>query len=113
MYIYIMCFIDLQKGLQKAYDSVDRGLPRKVLTHFGVSAKMPAVILQLDDDVWACVRTDDGVHSEWFDVTQGLRQGCALSPLMFNLFFAAAIYVVLVRFSVDVDIEGLPVPLPR
>ena len=49
----------------------------------------------------AGVRTDDGEHSESFDVTQGQRQGCGLSPLMFNVFFAAVIHVVLVRVSED------------
>ena len=52
----------------------------------------------------ARVCTDDGEHSEWLDVTQGLRQGCVLSPLRFNVFFAAAIHAVLVRFSEDPDI---------
>ena len=53
-----MCFIDLQK----ADDSVDRELLWKVLLHFGVPAKMLAVIRQFHDGMRARVRTDDGEH---------------------------------------------------
>ena len=78
-----MCFIDLQK----VYDSVDRELLWLVLARFGVPEKMLSVIRQFHEGMR--VRTDDGERSEWFDVTQGLRQGCVLSPLLSNFFFAA------------------------
>ena len=39
-----------------------------------------------------------------FNVTQGLRQGCVLSPLLLNVFFVDAIHAVLVLFSEDPDI---------
>ena len=73
-----MCFIDLQK----AYDTVDRTLLWQVLTRIGVPPQMIAIIQQFHDGMNACVRPDDVVCSDWFDVEQGLRQGCVLSPLL-------------------------------
>ena len=92
-----ICFIDLQK----AYDTVDRTLLWQVLTRIGAPPQIIAVIQQFHDGMRACVRPDDGVCSDRFEVEQGLRQGCVLSPLLFNIFFAAVLTVVLQRFSVD------------
>ena len=61
-------------------------------------------IRQFPDGMRACVRSDDGRCSEWFEVAQGLRQGCVLSPLLFNAFFASIFFVVLERFSKDAGI---------
>ena len=90
-----MCFIELQK----AYDTVDRTLLWQVLTRIGVPPQMIAIIQQFHDGMRVCVRPDVGVCSDWFEVDQGLRQRCVLSPLLFNIFFATVLTVVLQRFS--------------
>ena len=90
------CFIDLQE----AYDTVHRTLLWQVLTCIEVAAQMIAVIQHFHDGMRACVRPDDGVCSDWFEVEQGLRQGCVLFPLLFNI-FAAVLTFVLKRFSED------------
>ena len=92
-----ICFIDLAK----AYDSVDRVLLWEVLARFGIPPRMIKVIRMFHDGMRARVQLDDGDFSAWFNVCQGLRQGCVLSPLLFNIFFAVVIIVVLQRFAED------------
>ena len=41
----------------------------------------------------ARVQLDDGDFSTWFNVCQGLRQGCVLPPLVLNILFATAIII--------------------
>lgn len=69
-----MCFEDLQK----AYDSVDRSLPWKVLAWYGVHAKIIAIIRQFPYGMRTCVRFDEGEFSEQFpDVgLRGANRAC-------------------------------------
>ena len=90
LYVY---FIDLTK----AYDSVDRTLLWTVLARFGVTHNLISVIRQFHGGMRACVWLDDRVCSGWFAVEQSLRQGCVLTPLLFNIFFAAVINVACTR----------------
>ena len=92
-----ICFINLAK----AYDSVNRVLLWEVLARFGVPPRMIKVIRMFHDGMRIRVQLDDEDLSAWFNICQGLRQGCVLSPLLFNIFFAAVIIVVLKRFAED------------
>ena len=104
-----LCFIDLTK----AYDSVDRTLLWNALARFGVPPRMLAVICQFHNGMQACVRLDDGECSDKFEVGQGLRQGCVLAPLLFNMFFTAVLRVAEKRFLVDAAITDNVVQLQR
>lgn len=42
------------------------------------------VIIALYKDVKFCVRLN-WFDSHWFDIKRGLKQGCTLSPMMFNI----------------------------
>ena len=69
----------------KAYDRIDRWLLWHKLSRIGIDGKMLRSLKSLYENVTCTVR-GNGVHSEWFDVNTGLKQGCVLSPLFFNAF---------------------------
>ena len=75
-----MCFIDLQK----AYDSVAREVSWVALARFGVSDKMLTAIRQFLEGMRARMRTGDGEHSEWFDVTQGCGKDMCCHPFLIS-----------------------------
>ena len=75
-----------------------------MLARVGVAEKMLTVIRQFHEGMRAHVRTDNVEHSEWFDISQGLRQGFVLSSLLSKVFFAAVTHAVLARFSEDPEI---------
>ena len=75
------CFIDLRK----AYDSVNRAHLWRILQQYGI----PTKIIQLLRDL--LYGTEAAVHmygskSDWFGVHTGVRQGCVIAPLLFNVF---------------------------
>lgn len=51
--------------------------------------------------LWARVRMDDAELSNWFEVAQRLPRPSVMSPLVFIIFFAAVLDIVLKPFSED------------
>ena len=71
--------------LEKAYDRIDRDAMWCVLHMYGVNGKLLNAVQSLYERSEACVRVCRE-ESEWFEVSVGLRQGCVMSPWLFNLF---------------------------
>ena len=61
-----------------------------VLVRCGVSPRMLGIVKSFHDGMKAEVRIGDSL-SDNFEVKNGLRQGCALAPTLFNIFFGAVV----------------------
>ena len=80
-----MAFIDLSK----AFDTVDRNMLWMVLAKFGCPEKFINMIKAFHTDMVATVLIA-GEESEPFGVGVGVKQGCAMAPVLFNIYLAAA-----------------------
>ena len=81
-----MGFIDLEK----VYDRFNREALLQVLRMYDVGGKILGRIKGIFVDSLACVRVKV-VVSEWFRIDSGVRQGCIMSPWLFNVCMDAVI----------------------
>src|SRR5215469_3196256 len=72
-------FIDFEK----AYDSVRREVLYNILIGFGIPRKLVRLIKMCLTEMYSRVRVGRKV-SDRFPIRNGLKQGDALSPLLFN-----------------------------
>ena len=77
-------FVDLTK----AFDTVCRKGLWEIMAKFGCSAKFITMVRQFHDGMQASVQ-DDGKYSKPFPVTNGVKQGCVLAPILFSMMFSA------------------------
>ena len=74
------CFIDYAK----AFDCVDHNKLWKILQEMGISGHLTCFLRNLYAGQEATDRTGHGT-TDWFQIGKGVRQGCILSPCLFNL----------------------------
>ena len=75
------CFIDYAK----AFDYVDHNKLWKILQEMGIPDHLTCLLRDLYAGQEATVRTGHGT-TDWFQIGKGVRQGCILSPCLFNLY---------------------------
>ena len=75
------CFIDYAK----AFDCVDHNKLWKILNVMGIPDHLTCLLRNLYAGQEATVRTGHGT-TDWFQIGKGVRQGCILSPCLFNLY---------------------------
>ena len=68
----------------KAFDCVDRNKLWKILKEMGIPDHLTCLLRNLYAGQEATVSTGRGT-TDWFQIGRGVRQGCILSPCLFNL----------------------------
>ena len=75
------CFIDYAK----AFDCVDQNKLWKILKEMAIPDHLTCLLRNLYAAQEATVRTRHGT-TDWFQIAKVVRQGCMLSPCLFNLY---------------------------
>ena len=75
------CFIDYAK----AFDCVDHKKLWKIFQEMGIPDYLTCLLRHLYAHQEATVRTGHGT-TDWFQIRKIVRQGCILSPCLFNLY---------------------------
>ena len=69
----------------KAFDCVDHNKLWKILQEMGIPDHLMCLLRNLYAGQEAIVRNGHGT-TDWFQIGQGVCQGCILSPCLFNLY---------------------------
>ena len=81
MPLYIMGFIDNAK----AFHRVSHGKLWETMEQVGFPGHIIQLVVNLYKEQGSVVRTTNG-HTEWFKIERGVRQGCVISPGLYNIY---------------------------
>ena len=73
----------LRYDYTKAFDCVDHKKLWKILKEMGIPDHLTCLLRNLYADQEAIARTGHET-TDWFQIGKGVRQGCILSPCLFN-----------------------------
>ena len=96
-----ICFVDFRK----ACDTINRNILWQKLNKMGINGNLYHSLKSIYENIKCNVRIN-GNYSDWFDVSSGLKQGCLLSPLIFNLYIND-LTLALEATGLGIDIKGI------
>ena len=71
--------------IEKAYDRVHRGILLGPLETIGIPERILSIIRSMYTDTRSKYKLGD-MHTDYLELGMGVRQGCTLSPLLFDLY---------------------------
>ena len=95
------CYIDYEK----AFDSIWQEGLWKAMKFFGYSNKCICLLQALYKTSSSAVRVN-GELTEWFQTTVGVRQGCVLSPQLFNILLELVLLYATYDTPIGINVQG-------
>ena len=86
-------------SLTKAFDCVDHNKLWKILKEMGIPDHLTCLLRNLYAGQEATVRTGCGT-TDWFQIRKGVRQGCILSPCLFNYVYHNKLWKILKEMGI-------------
>ena len=96
-----LCFIDYSK----VFDCVSHPQLWTTMKKMGFPCHLVELVASLYQNQQSVVRTSGG-DTEWFEIRRGMRQGCILSPNLFNIYSEDIMREALEGFNGGVKFRG-------
>nr|CAH7733485.1 unnamed protein product [Callosobruchus chinensis] len=100
-----ICFIDYEKG----FDNVRHEVLATYLQEPGLDDKDVRLIANLYWHQAAQIRLQNSATTEEFEIRKGVRQGCILSPMLFNLYVEGVSAEIVSERPMGITANGIPI----
>ena len=97
--------------LEKSFDNVNWNKMFEILRTIGLRFRDRGIIYNLYKDQVAIIRVED--QERQASIKKGVRQGCSLSPLLFNMYVEEAMKKLKEEFAGGVKIQGEEIKMLR
>jgi len=102
-----IAFVDIEKG----FDNVNWEIMFKMMKKAGIATKERTLLYQLYKNEIAIIKTGDTQKES--KIKKGVRQGCTLSPLIFNAYIQEAIDIIREKIQLGIKVNGYRIDMLR